>query len=77
MIDIAGGPPQVLCEAASPVGSGAWSADGTILFGSRGGGGLQRVSSGGGEAVPVTSPDGGFSSFPSFLPDGCRFIYFR
>jgi Tol biopolymer transport system component len=76
-IDVAGGPPQVLCEAGSPVGSGAWSADGTIIFGSRGTGGIKRVSASGGEAIPVTLGDSGVASFPSFLPGERRFLYFR
>ena len=76
-IDVAGGPPQVLCEAGSPVGSGAWSSDGTIVFGSRGTGGIKRVSASGGAAIPVTLGDAGVSSFPSFLPGERRFLYFR
>ena len=74
-IDPSGGPPQTLCEVEGPVGSGAWSRDGIILFGRRGVGGLNRVAEAGGAAAPVT--EGGFSSFPSFLPDGRRFLYFR
>jgi eukaryotic-like serine/threonine-protein kinase len=74
-IDPSGGPPQTLCEVEGPVGSGAWNQDGIILFGRRGIGGLNRVSEVGGAAVPVT--EGGFSGFPSFLPDGRRFLYFR
>ena len=74
-IDLSGGPPQTLCEVEGPVGSGAWSQEGIILFGRRGVGGLNRVSEAGGAVVPVT--EGGFSGFPSFLPDGRRFLYFR
>lgn len=37
-IDVTGGPPQILCEVGGPVGSGAWSRDGIILFGTRGDG---------------------------------------
>ena len=76
-IDIQGGPPQTLCEVAFPVGSGAWSEDGTILFGGRGGGPLHRVAAAGGSATPVTARAGGFSSFPQFLPDNRNFIYYR
>ena len=74
-IDLSGGPPQILCEVEGPVGSGAWSREGIILFGRRGVGGLNRVSEAGGAVVAVT--EGGFSGFPSFLPDGRRFLYFR
>ena len=75
-IDIAGGPPQLVCEADSPVGSGAWSADGIIIFGSRGGaGGIKRVAATGGVPTPLTARDAGTSSFPSLL-SGRRFIYY-
>jgi Tol biopolymer transport system component len=76
-IDVGGGPPQTLCEVANPVGSGAWSRAGIIVFGSRGVGGLNRVAESGGAPTLLTSPEGGFSSFPSFLPDGQHFVYFR
>jgi eukaryotic-like serine/threonine-protein kinase len=74
-IDPSGGPPQTLCEVEGPVGSGTWSRQGVILFGRRGVGGLNRVSEAGGAVVAVT--EGGFAGFPSFLPDGRRFLYFR
>ena len=67
-IDIQGGPPQTLCEVMFRVRSGAWSEDGTILFGGRGSGPLHRVAAAGGSATPVTAEAGGFSSFPSFFP---------
>jgi Tol biopolymer transport system component/predicted Ser/Thr protein kinase len=76
-VDVSGGPPQTLCQVDWLVGSGAWSPQGMILFGSRGTGGLSAVPESGGTATPITSPIGGFSSFPSFLPDGRRFLYFR
>jgi Tol biopolymer transport system component len=76
-IGIAGGPPQLVGEADSPVGSGAWSPDDIIIFGSRGGaGGIKRVPASGGVPTPLTSREGGTSSFPSLLP-GRRFIYYR
>ena len=71
----AGGPPQVVCASDSPVGSGAWTADDIIIFGSRGGaGGIKRVSASGGVATPLISRQG-TSSFPSLLP-GRRFLYY-
>jgi Tol biopolymer transport system component len=76
-IDIQGGPPQTLCEVAFPVGSGAWSDEGTILFGGRGSGPLHRVAASGGNVTPVTAEAGGFSSFPQFLPDNRHFVYYR
>ena len=77
-IAVAGGPPEIVCETESPVGSGAWNSEGTIIFGSRGAGGIERVAAAGGAPTHLTlTPSGGVSSFPSFLSDGRRFIYFR
>jgi hypothetical protein len=65
------------------VGSGAWSKDGVILFGTRaaGGGPVRRVSAAGGVAADVTAVDRtrgeNSHSFPSFLPDGKHFLYLR
>ena len=80
-IDASGGPPQRLCAVSFIVGTGAWNRDGVILFGSRGGGALHRVSAAGGEATPVTAIDPArqeaLHALPSFLPDGRHFIYLR
>jgi Tol biopolymer transport system component/predicted Ser/Thr protein kinase len=77
-IDVSGGPPQTLCESQTTVGSGAWSKSGVIIFGGRGAGPLQQVSEAGGTPSPITAlVQGTFHSFPSFLPDGRHFIYFR
>ena len=35
-VDVSGGPPQVLCTSATPVGSGFWTSDGEIVFGGAG-----------------------------------------
>jgi Tol biopolymer transport system component len=74
-IDVAGGPPQVICDASGS--GGTWNADGTIVFAS-GNGPLLRVSALGGAAVPVTTVDAGGAAphrYPWFLPDGRRFLY--
>ena len=80
-IDVAGGPAQMIPEVMSPVGTGTWLEDGTLLFGSRGGGPLQRVAKSGGQATPLTSTEGGASPFasslPSALPAGRHFLYYR
>jgi serine/threonine protein kinase len=77
-IDIAGGPPQVLANAAAIGRGGTWSPDGIILFAPNLVGPLLKVFARGGEAVPVTRLDAGQAShrFPQFLPDGRHFIYF-
>lgn len=79
VIDVAGGPPRTLTDAA-PLDSrgGTWGAEGTIVFaGERGG--LLRVPASGGATMPATMLDESRGEtthrFPSFLPDGRRFLY--
>ena len=81
-VEVAGGPVLTLCTINAIIGSGAWSKDGVILFGSRGGSGpLRRVSAAGGVATDVTAIDRARGenahSFPSFLADGKHFLYLR
>ena len=76
-VDIGGGPPQTLADAA-PFG-GTWSSDGTILF-SRGNS-LFRVAASGGDVVPVTTtnldfPPPNLYFHPQFLPDGRQFLFY-
>jgi eukaryotic-like serine/threonine-protein kinase len=78
-VDLAGGPARIL--AATPNGrGGTWNEDGDILFAPDGGGGLFRVGSTGGSAVPVTTVDAARGEqshrWPSFLPDNRTFTYF-
>ena len=53
-VPIVGGGSLALCDAEFVFG-GAWSEDGTIVFGGNLQGGLMRVSSDGGQAEPFTS----------------------
>jgi len=78
-VEISGGPPQVLCESAFPVGSGLWTPEGEIIFGGLGQGPLQRVSAAGGVPAPLTTLAQGeqFHTLPSLLPDGRQFLYLR
>ena len=80
-IEAAGGPPQTLCIVASGAGTGAWGRDGVIVFGSRGGAPIRKVSASGGVAVDVTAVDAvrgeTLHGLPSFLPDGKHFLYLR
>ena len=79
-IDVSGGPAQVLCDVKGPVIGGAWRRDGMILFGNVNAG-LMKVSESGGVASPVTTLDASrkeiLHGFPTFLPDGRHFIYWR
>ncbi len=77
-IDVAGGPPQTLCDAPTGRG-GTWNQEGLILFAPNSGRGpLYRVTSAGGDPVAVTmaTPQQTGHRFPSFLPDGRHFLYF-
>jgi Tol biopolymer transport system component/predicted Ser/Thr protein kinase len=75
-IEASGGPPQVLCDAPAPFG-GAWSSDGVIVFAPRELDALYRVAATGGTPAVVTklSPREEAHRFPSFLPDGRRFLF--
>jgi eukaryotic-like serine/threonine-protein kinase len=82
-IEVAGGPPQTLCTAPSPVGTGAWGRDGAIVFGTygTGSGPMYRVSEAGGIPVAVTALNTArgetLHALPTFLPDGKHFLYLR
>jgi eukaryotic-like serine/threonine-protein kinase len=84
-VDTTGGPPETLANvsAAAPR-SGAWNRHGDIVLGSWGGGSggpIWRVPAAGGVATAVTQVDLSTGEFvhtwPSFLPDGKSFLYFR
>ena len=68
-----------MCQSPALVGIGTWNQEGTILYGTRGAGPIWRVSAAGGDPAAVTAydPRSGFHSFPTFLPDGRRFLYVR
>ncbi len=80
-----GGPPETLCTVpGSAMGSGSWNRDGEIVFGSWGGGSggpLWRVSQAGGTATGLTEVNVSrgelYHTWPTFLEDGTRFLYFR
>jgi Tol biopolymer transport system component/tRNA A-37 threonylcarbamoyl transferase component Bud32 len=84
-IDTAGGPPETVASlpGAAPQ-SGTWNRHGDIVLGSWGGGSggpMWRVSAAGSAATAVTQVDlskGEFvHTWPTFLPDGKHFLYFR
>jgi Tol biopolymer transport system component len=84
-VDTIGGPPETVATVptAAPR-SGTWSRHGDIVLGSWGGGSggpMWRVPAAGGAATAVTQVDlsrGEFvHTWPSFLPDGRSFLYFR
>src|SRR5439155_26894896 len=76
-VDLAGGPPQTVCEI--PNGRvGAWNRDGVIVLGMTVGP-LHRVPASGGDPKPLLELDKSrqeiSQAFPSFLPDGRHFLY--
>lgn len=78
-IAFSGGPVTILCDTSGrPVLGGDWSRQNVILFGGNSGSPIYRVSGSGGPATPVTKVASAlFHAYPSFLPDGRRFVYVR
>jgi eukaryotic-like serine/threonine-protein kinase len=77
-IPVDGTPPQQI-TAVEGYGGAQWTAEGTILYGSRAG--LLKVPASGGASIAVTQLDpardeAGHSN-PVMLPDGRRFLYVR
>lgn len=77
-IDLADGIVRVLSDAPAGRG-GSWGPKGSIVFAPSAGGGLFTVSDAGGAASPITTTEtlGESHRFPSMLPDGQRFLYYR
>ena len=76
-VDINGGPPITVCDAAQGRG-GSWNRDGTIIFSSDTQAPIVRVSASGGTPVPITKIDTSQHTshrWPFFLPDGKHFLY--
>src|SRR5262245_27539923 len=78
-VDIAGSPPQTLCDIRADVFGGFWTGDDRVVFG--GPPGLLIVPASGGTAIPLTIPDRNRGEQghvePSLLPDGVHFLYTR
>jgi serine/threonine protein kinase len=77
-VDLGGGVPRVLADAPNGRG-GAWGKEGVILFSPNYTEGLFRISADGGNLRRVTSPDflkwETSHRWPTFLPDGRRFLF--
>ncbi|MEO5895591.1 MAG: protein kinase [Vicinamibacterales bacterium] len=76
-VSAAGGPVRAIADNVGTFGAngGAWGGDGTIAF--SGGLGLFRVPAAGGAAAALTTPssEDWVHLWPSFLPDGRRFLF--
>jgi hypothetical protein len=79
-IDPLGSAAHRVCAAPAGEG-GTWNREGTILFAPGPSAGLYRVSAAGGVPTPVTTPSPSRGSaphrWPSFLPDGRRFVFYE
>jgi len=77
-IQVGGGAPNVLCDAATGRG-GTWNRDNIVLFAPSTTGPLLRVDAAGGSPTPATRLDESRGEtthkWPSFLPDGRHFLY--
>ena len=80
-VPVDGGPPQTVTAGAISTGTGAtWNRAGVILFSSLAGPIRRIAAAGGGEATAASALDPArqedVHSFPDFLPDGKRFLYY-
>jgi eukaryotic-like serine/threonine-protein kinase len=77
-IDVAGGPPQSVCDATSGRG-GTWSQNDVIVFAPDIYSGLSSVPAAGGTPTPLVPLDKSRHQttlrWPAFLPDGRHFLY--
>ncbi len=77
-IAIAGGPPQLVCEAKSGF-DGSWGTRGIIVFDGSTGDSIRQVPASGGVPSAATKFDRGrgdiSQGWPWFMPDGRHFVY--
>jgi Tol biopolymer transport system component/predicted Ser/Thr protein kinase len=79
-VDLSTGLVQTVCDVPGDVGGGSWNRDGVILFGvDEPSGGLMRVKAAGGSPSSAINPGPRAVRylFPTFLPDGKRFLFRR
>jgi Tol biopolymer transport system component len=79
-LDLASGLAVPMCPVQKTVGwSGTWNAEGRMLFASVEGQAIFGISAAGGAATEEVTPDASRDEdrvvFPTFLPDGRRFLY--
>jgi Tol biopolymer transport system component/predicted Ser/Thr protein kinase len=75
-IFVAGGPPQLICDAPAPFG-GTWGRNDVIVFAAATDEPLLRVDANGGKPQPLTklSATEEAHRWPYFLPDGEHFVF--
>ena len=74
-VSIFGGPSVTLAESPNPILGASWGADDQIIFGTQGGG-LFRVSGGGGEPEILTTPEQGENHLWPFIIPGREAVVF-
>jgi Tol biopolymer transport system component len=78
-VELSGGAPVSICDVSAAAASGTWGRNGEILFAGPLRRAISRVSAGGGVAEEIIRIDGARGEarilFPSYLPDGERFLY--
>jgi hypothetical protein len=78
-VAITGGPPSTIAPVDGPLRGATWGPDGTIVFATVRGTGLQRVSSAGGDPMVLTKPDRERGEndhlWPEFLPGGGAVLF--
>jgi len=78
-IDLAGGPPETLCELPRTGAGGTWGRKGVIVFALSSQSPLYQVGAAGGQFKAVTALDQSRKEtshrYPCFLPDGRHFLY--
>ena len=74
-MSIFGGPSVTLAESPNPILGASWGADDQIIFGTQGGG-LFRVSGGGGEPEILTTPEQGENHLWPFIIPGREAVVF-
>jgi serine/threonine-protein kinase len=79
-VTLTGGPPVTLCRFSGQRAGGTWSEDGTVVFATTDpASGLWRVSAGGGDPMPLTTPDTARGEvdhlWPEFLPGGQAVLF--
>jgi serine/threonine protein kinase/Tol biopolymer transport system component len=76
-VDRTGGSPREICDVGADPRGGAWNQQHVIVFARDTASGLSRVGAEGGTPVPLLDLRPGEHSYrwPSFLPDGRRFLF--
>jgi Tol biopolymer transport system component len=79
-VELSGGAPVTICDVPAGVGlAGTWGRGGEILFAPVQGEAIYRVSAAGGTPARLLQPDRSRGEartiWPSYLPDGERFLY--